>query len=168
MWPDQPPFDIQIQFDWREQRYVFTGHWHDGVPEESYSVKVPGYSAAIAGLDAAKEESEAAGALERRDPTALLHERRFQVVQGKKEVYRALITEIGQAYRRAQAFESLNDPLDAFVFSGEAGPRDDVPSRIPGSQNSESLADEFIKTSQVEMSLTGGDISYFRLFRARC
>lgn len=39
--------DIRIQFDWREQRYVFLIRWHDGVPEESCSVKVPGYSAAI-------------------------------------------------------------------------------------------------------------------------
>ena len=164
--PDQPPFDIQIQFDWREQRYVFTGNWHGGVPEGSYSVKVPGDSAARPLVWMPQKKNLKVGALELRDPTALLHERRFQVVQGKKEVYRALITEIGQAYRRAQAFESLNDLLDAFVFSGEAGPGDDVPFRIPASQNSESLADEFIKTSQVEMSPTGGDISYFRLFQA--
>lgn len=159
--PDQLPFDIQVRFDWREQRYEFTGQWHDGAPEEGYAVKVPGHEAAIPLVWRPQKKELNVAALEIRDPSALLHERRFQVVWGKKEVYRSLITEIELAYRRAQAFESLNDLLDAFVFGGESGPGDDVPFRIPASQNSESLADEFI-----EASPTAGDISYFRLFQA--
>lgn len=164
--PDQPPFDIQVQFDWREQRYEFTGHWHDGAPEEGYAARVPGHDAAIPLLWRPQKKELNVAALEIRDPSALLHERRFQVVRGKKEVYRALITEIGLAYRRAQAFESLNDLLDAFVFGGEPGPGDDVPFRIPGSQNSESPTDEFIDVPQVDVSQTTDDISYFRLFQA--
>lgn len=159
--PDQLPFDTQVQFDWREQRYEFTGQWHYGAPEEGYAVKVPGHEAAIPLVWRPQKKELNVAALEIRDPSALLHERRFQVVWGKKEVYRSLITEIELAYRRAQAFESLNDLLDAFVFGGESGPGDDVPFRIPASQNSESLADEFI-----EASPTAGDISYFRLFQA--
>lgn len=164
--PVLPPFDIQVQFDWREQQYVFTGHWHDGKPEEGYAVKVPGHDAAIPLSWRPQKKDLDVSALEIRDPSALLHERRFQVVQGKKEVYRALITETGLAYRRAQAFESLDDLLNAFVFGGEPGPGDDVPFRIPTSQSSDSLADEFIEASQVDTSPTAGDISYFRLFQA--
>lgn len=164
--PDQPPFDIQVQFDWGKQRYEFAGHWHDGTPEESYVVKVPGHYAAIPLIWMPQKQDLKADALDIRDPTALLHERRFQVVLGKKEVYRALITEIGLAYRRAQAFESLDDLLNAFVFGGEPGPGDDVPFRISTCQNSESLADEFIEASQVDVPPTAGDISYFRLFQA--
>lgn len=164
--PDQPPFDIQVQFDWREQRYKFTGHWHDGAPEEGYAVRVPGREAAIPLTWKPQKKDLNVAALEIRDPTALLHERRFRVVRDKEDIYRSLITETGLAYRRAQAFESLNDLLDAFVFGGEDGPGDDVPFRIPASQNSESLVDEFIGDSQFEASPAAGDISYFRLFQA--
>lgn len=164
--PDQLPFDIQVQFDWREQRYEFTGHWHDGTPEEGYAVKVPGYDNAMPLVWRLQKKDLKVAALEIRDPTPLLHERRFQVVQGKKEVYRALITETNLTYRRAQAFESLDDLLNAFVFGGEPGPGDDIPFRIPVSQNSESLADDFIDASQVDASQIAGNISYFRLFQA--
>lgn len=164
--PEQLPFDIHVQFDWREQRYEFTGHWHDGTPEAGYALKVPAHEAAIPLVWRPQKKDLDVSALEIRDPSALLHERRFQVVQGKKEVYRALITETSLTYRRAQAFESLDDLLNAFVFGGEPGPSDDVPFRLPASQNSESLADEFIKASQVDVSQTAGDISYFRLFQA--
>ena len=164
--PVLPPFDIQVQFDWREQRYEFTGHWHDGTPEEGYAVKVPGHDAAIPLVWRPQKKDLKVAELDIRDPTPLLHERRFQVVQGKKEVYRALITETELAYRRAQAFESLDDLLNAFVFGGEPGPGDDIPFRIPASQNSESLESEFIEASQVDVSPTAGDISYFRLFQA--
>jgi hypothetical protein len=164
--PDQLPFDIQVRFDWREQRYDFSGQWHDGTPVDGYALKVPGHSAAIPLVWRPQRKDLKDDALEIRDPTALLHERRFQVVQGKKEVYRALITETGLAYRRAQAFESLDDLLNAFVFGGEPGPGDDIPFRIPVSQNSESLADNYIDASQVDVAQTAGDISYFRLFQA--
>lgn len=164
--PEQLPFDIHVQFDWREQRYDFTGHWHDGNPEEGYAVKVPGHKAAIPLVWMPQKKDLKVDVLEIRDPTALLHERRFQVVQGGKEVYRALITETGLADRRSQAFESLNDLLDAFVFGGEPGPEDDIPFRIPASQNSESLENDFIEASQVDVSQTAADISYFRLFQA--
>lgn len=164
--PVLPPFDIQVQFDWREQRYEFSGHWHDGTPEEGYAVKVPGHDDAMPLVWMPQNKELKVGALEIRDPSALLHERRFQVVQGKKEVYRALITEIGLAHRRAQAFESLDDLLNAFVFGGEPGPSDDIPFRIPVSQNSESLADDYKDASQVDVAQTAGDISYFRLFQA--
>lgn len=164
--PVLPPFDIQIQFDWREQRYEFTGHWHDGTPQEGYAVKVPGHDAAIPLVWRPQKKNLKVAELDIRDPTPLLHERRFQVVQGKKEVYRALITETGLAYRRAQAFESLDDLLNAFVFGGEPGSGDDIPFRIPVTQNNESLENEFIEASQVDVSQTAGDISYFRLFQA--
>lgn len=164
--PVLPPFDIQVQFDWLKQQYVFTGHWHDGTPEEGYAVKVPGHVAAIPLVWRPQKKDLKVAELDVRDPTPLLHERRFQVMQGKNEVYRALITETSLTYRRVQAFESLDDLLNAFVFGGEPGPGDDVPFRIPFSQNSESLADEFIEVSQVDESPTAGDISYFRLFQA--
>lgn len=164
--PEQLPFDIHVQFDWRAQRYEFTGHWPDGTPEQGYAIKVPGHDAAIPLLWMPQKRVLKVDALDIRDSSALLHERRFQVVQGKREVYRALITEIGLAYRRAQAFESLDDLLNAFVFGGDPGPGDDVPFRIPAGQNSESLVDEFIDASQVDASQTAGDISYFRLFQA--
>jgi len=164
--PDQLPFDIQVQFDWREQRYEFSGQWHDGTPEDGYALKVPGHAAAIPLVWRPQKKDLRVDALEIRDPTVLLHERRFQVVLGKKDVYRGLITETGLDCRRAQAFDSLNDLLDAFVFGGEPGPGDDIPFRIPASQNSESLADEFIDASQVDVAQTAGDISYFRLFQA--
>jgi hypothetical protein len=164
--PDQLPFDIQVKFDWGKQCYEFTGQWHDGTPERGYSVKAPGHEAAIPLVWRPQKKDLKVDALYIRDPSPLLHERRFQVLQGKIDIYRALIIEAGLAYRRAQAFESLNDLLDAFVFGGEPGPDDEVPFRIPTSQNSESLADEFIDVSQVGVSQTGGDISYFRLFQA--
>lgn len=164
--PDQLPFDIQVQFDWREQRYEFTGHWHDGAPEDGYEIRVPGYEDAITLVWMPQKKDLKANALVIRDPTALLHERRFRVVHGKKELYRALITEIGLAYRRAQAYESLDDLLNAFVVDGEPGSGADVPFRIPVSQNIELQVDEFIDASQADVSQTAGDISYFRLFQA--
>ena len=164
--PDQPPFDIQVQFDWREQKYIFSGHWYEGTPEEGYAVKVPGHETPIPLVWRPQKKELNVRALEISDPMALLHERRFQVARGKKDVYRSLITEIGLAYRRAQAFESLNGLLEAFVFGDESGPGDNTPFRIPPSQNSESPTDEFIEDTQVEVSPTTGDISYFRLFQA--
>lgn len=164
--PDQLPFDIQVQFDWREQRYKFTGQWHNGTPEDGYAVKVPIYDAAIPLVWRPQKKDLNIAALEIHNPTALLHERRFQVVQGKKEVYRALIIETGLTYRRSQAYESLDDLLNAFIFNGELGPVDDVPFRIPASQNSGLLADEFINASEVDVSHALSSISYFRMFQA--
>lgn len=166
--PDQPPFDIQVQFDWREQRYEFVGLWHDGVPEDGYAVKIPGHEHAIPLVWRPRKKDLNVTPLWIRDPSALLHERRFQVVRGNKDIYRSLITEIGLTYRRAQAFESLNDLLDAFVFGDESGPSEDVPFRIAANQNNVSLGDESIDDLQAEISSTAGDISYFRLFQATC
>lgn len=164
--PDQLPFDIQVQFDWREQRYMFSGRWYDGTPEDGYALKVPGHAAAISLVWRPQKKDLKVDGPEIGDPSPLLHERRFQVVQGEKEVYRGLIIETGLDCRRAQVFESLNDLLDAFVFGGEPRPGDNITFRIPVSQNGESLANEFIDVSPGDVAQTAGDISYFRLFQA--
>lgn len=164
--PDQLPFDILVQFDWRKQLYKFTGQWHDGAPEEGYAVRVPGHKIAIPLVWRPRKKELDIATLEISDPSALLLERRFQVMRGEREVYRSLITEIELPYRRAQAFDTLDDLLDAFVFGDGPGPGDDIPFRIPASQNNESLANEFVETPEVVLSPTEGNITYFRLFLA--
>jgi hypothetical protein len=162
--PDQLPFDIRVNFDWREQHYDFVGKWYEGMVDESYSVKVPGVSRSIPLSWMSNELSVKPVVLS--NTVQLLSEHRFEVLHQDKVVHRALITETGLDFRRSQAFESLSDLLDAFVFGGEPGPGDSIPFRLPISHDSESLENDFVDDAPAGVVLTEGNISFFRLFQA--
>ncbi|HKI59799.1 MAG TPA: hypothetical protein VKA23_02085 [Mariprofundaceae bacterium] len=164
--PKQLPFDIRVNFDWGEQRYDFAGKWHEGEEIQEYALRVPGISRPIAlcwmpSKLVLKLKPEMLA-----NPTELLSEHRFEVIQEGKIIYRGLITETGLSFRRAQAFTSLGELLDAFVFGGDPGPVDAIPFRLPVNENGESTANDSIDDAQAEWISQEQGISYFRLFQA--
>jgi hypothetical protein len=165
--PESLPFDIRVNFDWREQRYAFSGRWHEGKVDEGYTLQVPGVDHPIPLSWRPIKKDLKLEPLVLANPSELLTERRFEVFYQGEEVYRALVTETGLVFRRAQAFDSLSDLLDAFVFGGEPGPGDAVPFRFPVSRDSESMEnDDFADNAESAVQLKEENISFFRLFQA--
>ncbi|WP_028453016.1 hypothetical protein [Chitinilyticum aquatile] len=162
--PDALPFDIRVVFDWREQSYIISGQWYEGEPSEGYELSLPGYPVALP-LKWMPNYSEQ---LVIPDSSALLFERRFEVLNAGKQVFRGLITETGLAYRRPQAFESLLDLLNAFVLGDEPSSDDDIPFRIAGMSYNDTLVEELASEPQgvAELAPSTGSLSYFRLFQA--
>lgn len=164
--PEVPPFDLQVRFDWKQQHYEFSGLWSGLEIDPKYALKVPGYEQLIRlnwrprARDLVVEPKFLA------DPAALFQERRYEVWHRGKIVWRGLIEEVELGCRRPQAFESLGDLLDAFVFGDGPGPDDPVPFRLPVRETSESLDGELTDELNVPAGDPGHPISYFRLFQA--
>jgi len=164
--PRQLPFDIRVSFDWCEQRYDFAGQWHEGEEMKEYTLRVPGMPRPIALCWMPRKLELKLKPKMLANPTELLAEHRFEVIQEGKVIYRGLITETGLSFRRAQAFASLGELLDAFVLDGDPGPGDAIPFRIPVNENGESMAHESINEEHAEWISQEKGISYFRLFQA--
>ena len=163
--PEPLPFDIGVNFDWREQRYSFSGYWNDGNLDRGYSIKVPGISETIPLAWRNKKDPGLKSRLIS-SPDELLIERRFEVHSPGNVVHRGLITETNTSFRRTQAFASLGDLLDAYVFDGEPGPDDSIPFHPAINRNSSEFDGDVLDDSLVNMTKTGENISYFRLFQA--
>lgn len=163
--PELLPFDIAVTFDWREQRYAFSGNWNEGNIVDGYSIKVPNISKTIPLVWRPQKKVLNINSRMVRSYEELLTEHRFEIFYEGKVVHHGLITETNFSYRRAQAFESLGDLLDAFVFGGEPGPDDAIPF-LPAINNNSSEDDSDVTDVQVNVDESGENISYFRLFQA--
>lgn len=167
--PDQLPFDVQVRFDWHQHQYWISATWHTGVPRPNYSLRLPGHEPALTLHWESPAKHLSLGPIKVRNPTPILHERRFQVLKEADIVYRALIIETEVADRPAQAFETLEDLLNALIFNGEPGTDDDVPFRMPDNEDVDAL-DALDAPAEIDPDIAAPKpperLSYFRLFQA--
>lgn len=163
---DELPFDIFVSFDWSAQRYDFEGEWQQGAIEDDYWLKMPDVSKPIRLQWLPRKKVLQLAPLEIVNPEELLTEHRFDVLCGKKQVFRGLITEKGLPFRRVQAFESLSDLLNAFISGADTVAGDSAPFRIPVDTRNDFVEDEFDDEMQAQATASDTDISYFRLFQA--
>lgn len=164
--PPLPPFDLRVSFDWREQRYDFCGSWIDGDIATDLTLKVPGHPKRIRLEWRPRNRDLKIPEIVIRDVSELLREHRFEVFRKGEVIWRGLITENFTEYRRPQAFDSLDNLLDAFVFGKEPGPGDAVPFRIPIKESSEAMDVDPLDPSVPAVPEHSQGISYFRLFKA--
>ena len=96
----------------------------------------------------------------------LLSERRYSLLSNGTVVFVSLLTEDGLPYRRAQAFETLDELLDAFIIADGPDIDEDVPFRLPviSDDNPAETPHEIVE--QPESPSEAGQLSLFRLFQA--
>ena len=164
--PEELPFDIWVNFDWREQKYSFAGRWITGKIDDNYAIKLPGLAEPVAICCKPKKKELGLASRVIKNPAELMLERRFQVLRNGEVLYHLLITETSLAFRRSQEYESLSDLLDAFVFGAESDPGDTVPFCLTIKQEAESFDNDFLDDAQIVTSTVDTNISFFRLFQA--
>ncbi|WP_020655805.1 phospholipase D family protein [Massilia niastensis] len=163
-----PPFDLHVRFDWREHGYSFDGRWLGDGTQDGYSVRLPGVDERVRLEWNAQCDPKQPGVLVI-DDLALLRDRVYIVYRGDQEVYSALVQEMNVRSRRAQAFETLQALIDAFVQNDDPRSLHDLPFRAP--LDNDPLAVPATVAAEVDAvsgSVTPGlgGISYFRLFHA--
>ncbi|MDR9424341.1 MAG: phospholipase D-like domain-containing protein [Marinobacter sp.] len=172
--PKSPPFDIQVIFDWRTERYRISGVWlGEGPPTHGYELKLPGIPNSVAMQWLGIPEQEGRRLQEQELPVSttkeLLAHHSYEVSFDGALVARGLIIEKRSVFRRAQQYEDLRGLLDALVLSGGEPPADDAAYRVHEDDDGRVLVDALsgdeteIHDAQ-EHDLT--EISYFRLFSA--
>lgn len=166
---DLPPFDLHITFDWHAQVYKFSGAWMGPARRDGFSVRLPGVDALLP-LKWTRSGEPVQPAHIRVNDSMLLRDRIFRVHQDGKEIHRGIIGETNLKSRRAQAFNSLNDLLEALVLGDDPGSLTDLPLRGP--DDSDSFPDDAPTHPDMGLELLNRDISehsaisYFRLFKA--
>lgn len=162
-----PPFDLQVTFDWRESVFRVAGHWRVGKVQDDFALQLPGCVSPVQLVWRPRSRDLAdMPAIRPGNPEALLSDRRFSVLRGGGLIQQGLVIEGGLAFRRCQAYGSLGDLLDAFVFGEDLDPKDDIPF-VPAVMQQMSDFDQESAGGLMVMSedpATG--ISYFRLFQA--
>jgi hypothetical protein len=165
-----PPFDLHVSFDWRSQCYLFVGKWLEGSARNAYSVRLPGVAEAVTLIWKKDGELTQAGPLAV-DDRALLRDRVFRVTEAGKETQRGLISELNTNARRVQAFDTLQDLLEALVQGDDPQSMEDLPFRAPP-DDMDVFPDDSVDPGSHEGVLddnatpTRGGISYFRLFQS--
>lgn len=163
-----PPFDLHVCFDWHEHKYNFDGRWLEGGSRDGFSVHLPGVSERVRLEWNVKLLPRQPGELAI-DDRALLRDRVYILYDGDQEIYRALLQEKNIRSRRAQAFETLQDLLEAFVQNDEPRSLHDLPLRVSDESDPLSVFDASpseIDTLSNDGVPSPGGISYFRLFHA--
>ncbi|CAE6839590.1 hypothetical protein [Paraburkholderia nemoris] len=165
-----PPFDLHVSFDWRSHAYLFVGKWLEGVAQNTYSVRLPGVTDAVPLIWTKKGELTQPGRLTV-DDRALLRDRVFRVIEEGKETQRGLISELHTDARRVQAFDTLQDLLEALIQGDDPQSLEDLPFRAPP-DDMDAFPDDSVGSVSHEGALddnaisTRSGISYFRLFQS--
>lgn len=160
------PFDLQVSYDWHEGTYSVEGSLFQRGQENQYVLKLPGVKKAIA-LEWGSYRKQHVWPLKRYensvpDNEALLSDHSYAIERKGEIVYRGLILELGQQYRRAQTYETLQDLLGSLIGKDDPTTTDKVTLRgVLGSGAGPDEALPIPKSSQAIDSL-----SYFRLFYA--
>lgn len=153
--PEELPFDIAVDFDWREQLYTVRIDWID-TKREGYTLQLPDVVAPQPVAPLKRLPLQIAVA----DPKHLLTNHYFVVRDGANEVYQGIINQTCLEQRRAEGYASLDELLDSRIPNrqGNCGDGDTV---LRGEiSDSDGDADPLPPPAAVHSS------SYFRLFRA--
>jgi len=160
------PFELQVSYDWARQRYTVQGQLHETIQGPDYLLHLPGVKRRLQ-LSWSTRRNGGVWPLEPiehelADNEALLADHSYQVWRGDNLEYRGLVQEIGQAYRRALGYDSLDDLLNDLVNGVDSG-AGDTPKLRRSLRHDDATGDE----PAAAASATGGmEMSYFRLFHA--
>lgn len=159
--PDQLPFDLQVQFDWRSGKYTVSGEWFDGKPTAQYALRLPGIAQVIA-LGWRGKSLIALRDLVAEQPDEVLTQHFYTVIRPGEADWQGIIHEVGQAFRRVNGFDSLHDLLNSYISDVDPQDNDAVHLResLRDGDSAEDAPPE--EKPQVQTSAT----SYFRLFYA--
>ena len=125
-----PPFDLNVSFDWRSHDYSISGKWMGNGPRDGLSLQLPG----VAGTIPIAWNAQARPVMQsvpRVDDRELLRDRTFTVFRGQAIESRGLVNELNAHTRRAQAFDTLEDLLEAYMQGDDLEGNPDLPFRIP-------------------------------------
>lgn len=165
--PETLPFDLQVTFDWHTGNYQVEGQLFQKDHHQPYSIKLPGFKKSIALSWRTRRNNNDVWPLEPIelnvvDNEALLSDHSYAVELQGVTVYRGLILELGQKYRRAQGYDTLQDLLDGLVNGDDPTTTDKVVLRDVlrnGGGPDEELPLPVVAKSHDTMT-------YFRLFYA--
>jgi hypothetical protein len=155
--PEELPFDIAVDFDWKEQIYTVSIDWID-TKREGYTLILPDVTLAQPVAPLKRLPLKIAVT----DPKHLLTNHYFVVRNGANDVYQGIINQTFLEQRRIDGYASLDELLD---------------SRIPNRQGNCGDGDTVLRGEKSDGDGDGdGDLvpppatvhssSYFRLFRA--
>lgn len=121
---DPPPFDLQVEFDWRHSRYRVEGRFLASGSREGYSLHLPGLEPEpLQWKDRIYNKAWPLVPLEHelRNDELLLANHCYEVWHGGRLMYRGLIQETSQDHRRAQGYDSLRDLLNDLIDGVKPG-----------------------------------------------
>lgn len=155
--PEELPFDIAVEFDWKEQRYTVHIDWIE-TKRAGYGLKLPD----VAAVQPVEPLKRAPLQIAVADPRHLLSNHYFVVRYGADEVYQGIINQTSLEQRRFEGFNSLDELLD---------------SRIPNRQGKCGVGGTVLRGESCDGDDDGDGepltqpgamhtSSYFRLFRA--
>ncbi|MBY6212365.1 hypothetical protein KUV95_12470 [Microbulbifer agarilyticus] len=154
------PLDLMVVFNWQTATFTISGHRYDDTPAQDYRIKLPGIGKRI------KLQWQDDTLLPVQQPAensaAVLSNHFFSVESGKVEIYRGLIIEIGQGYRRSQGFETLKDLFDSLVANTDPETNSKVVLH-PILRDMELTSEEPLQSLEPDAP---EELSYFRLFFA--
>ncbi|MES2040071.1 MAG: hypothetical protein V4495_19825 [Pseudomonadota bacterium] len=165
--PGELPFDLQVTYDWKQAEFNVFGTWHDGQPLHEYVLRLPGLTK-LQPLFWKDRRSNGVFPLisienlSVPDNEQLLADHSFTVHLKSKTVYRGLILEINQEYRRSMDFNSLNDLIDNLISGVD--PIESGLAAVRKSRGSEGSPDEVEPLPNVKAEQSA--LSYYRLFQA--
>lgn len=159
--PDQLPFDLQVQFDWRSGKYTISGEWFDGKPTAQYALRLPGIAQVIA-LGWRGKSLIALRDLVAERPDEVLTQHFYTVIRPGEADWQGIIHEVGQAFRRVNGFDTLHDLLNSYI--SDVDPQDNDAVQLRESLRDGDSAEDAPPEDKplVQTSAT----SYFRLFYA--
>jgi len=166
--PDELPFDLQVHYDWKRACFSVSGNWCVDNPREGYWLKLPGVSEPIL-LQWRTRRQQGKWLLipieqVTPDNEAMLADHSYAILLRKKgpAVFRGIIVETDQSFRRVQGFESLKDLLDSLVAGVD--PNSDSNTVLRACLRNSAGPDEYpMSPSHV---IEQDALSYFRLFQA--
>lgn len=159
--PDQLPFDLQVQFDWRSGKYTVSGEWFDGKSTAQYALRLPGITQVIP-LGWRGKSLIALRDLVAEQPDEVLTQHFYTVIRPGEADWQGVIHEVGQAFRRVNGFDTLHDLLNSYICDVDPQDNDAVQLRetlCDGDSAEDALPEE---KPPVQTRAT----SYFRLFYA--
>ncbi|WP_430443845.1 MAG: hypothetical protein ACQZ2J_23430 [Pseudomonas piscis] len=166
--PEDLPFDLQVHYDWERACFSVLGNWWVDEPREGYWLKLPGVNELIP-LQWRTRRQEGKWLLipiERVTPDneAMLADHSYGILLCKKgpAVFRGVIVENGQSFRRVQGFESLKDLLDSLVAGVD--PNSDTNTVLRACLRNGAGPDE--DPTAPSPVIEQDALSYFRLFQA--
>ncbi|CAI8727510.1 PLD phosphodiesterase domain-containing protein [Pseudomonas sp. IT-196MI5] len=166
--PEELPFDLQVLYDWKRARFSVSGNWCVGKPCDDYWLKLPGVSKPMPLLWRTRRQQGRLLLIPIEcvtpDNEAMLADHSYSILLRKKSpaVFRGMIVESGQSFRRAQGFESLKDLLDSLVAGVD--PNSDTTTVLRPCLRNGGEPDE--KLTVPSLVIEQDALSYFRLFQA--
>ncbi|QBZ90021.1 hypothetical protein EPZ47_15260 [Pseudomonas viciae] len=166
--PEELPFDLQVLYDWKRACFSVSGNWWVGKPRDGYWLKLPGVSEPIP-LQWRTRRHEGMWLLipikqVTPDNEAMLADHSYGILLRKNSpaVFRGIIVESGQSFRRAQSFESLKDLLDSLLAGVD--PNSDTNTVLRSCLRNGAGPDEDLTAPSTVIEQDA--LSYFRLFHA--